>query len=499
MTRRTAYLELEKRFARLSALSGASAILHWDSAAMMPVGGSPARAEQLAALSVLSHELLTQPEIADLLDEAKENTEALDPWQSANLLEMRNRWRHATAVDPDLVEAHSHATSLCEMQWREARANNDFVSLVPALEEVVNLTRSIATAKSERFGVASYDALLDEYEPGCSVTTIDRLFAELEQFLPDFLAEVLERQHHAPPVIVPVGPFDVAIQKQLGLEFMTALGFDFNRGRLDISHHPFTGGVPDDVRLTTRYTGDDFTQSLMGTMHETGHALYEQGLPKKWRSQPVGLARGMALHESQSLLMEMQLSRGPDFLSFALPRIKNAFKADGPAWEVANLERLFLKVEPGLIRVDADEVTYPLHVILRYRLEKALLAGDLPVADLPAAWNSAMRATLGVTPPNDKMGCLQDIHWPGGAVGYFPTYTMGALAAAQIYRTTAVEIDDFEAKIRAGNFADLIAWLRTHIHEYGSSLSTDGILQAATGKPLGVEDFKAHLRDRYLP
>ena len=466
---------------------------------MMPVGGSPARAEQLAALSVLSHELLTQSEMADLLGEAQENSAALDPWQRANLLEMRNRWRHATAVEPDLVEAHSHATSLCEMQWREARANNDFVSLVPALEEVFNLTRSIATQKSELFGVAPYDALLDEYEPGCSSAAIDLLFADLEQFLPDFLAEVLEQQRQAPPVVVPAGPFDEAIQKQLGLEFMTALGFDFNHGRLDISHHPFTGGIPDDVRLTTRYTRDDFTQSLMGTLHETGHALYEQGLPKKWRSQPVGLARGMALHESQSLLMEMQLSRGADFLSFALPKIKAAFKAEGPAWEIANLERLYLTVEPGLIRVDADEVTYPLHVILRYRLEKALLAGDLPVADLPAAWNSAMRTTLGITPPNDKMGCLQDIHWPGGAVGYFPTYTMGALAAAQVYRAAAAEIDDFTAKIRAGNFADLLGWLRTHIHEYGSSLSTDGILQAATGKLLGAEDFKAHLQERYLP
>ncbi|MZR29229.1 carboxypeptidase M32 [Sneathiella litorea] len=494
----TAYSNLEKRFARLSALSGAAAILHWDSATIMPSGGSDARAEQLAALSLLSHEILNKPEVADLLEQAKSETANLNDWQLANLTEMRNRWRHATAVDPDLVEAHSHATSRCEMEWREARINNDFDTLIPSLKEVVHLTGRIAEAKSAAFGMSPYDALLDEYEPGCTAAMIDPLFNDLQAFLPNFLGDVLDRNKNAPPILQPEGPFDETLQKQLGLEFMTALGFDFDHGRLDISHHPFTGGIPDDVRLTTRYETGDFTQSLMGTLHETGHALYEQGLPKEWRSQPVGAARGMALHESQSLLIEMQLSRSADFLAFAQPRIKAMFNGDGAAWEIENIERLYLKVEPGFIRVDADEVTYPLHVILRYQLEKALLSGDLVVEDLPAAWNKGMRDALGVNPPNDRLGCLQDIHWPSGAIGYFPTYTLGAMAAAQIYRAAAAEIPDLVENIRAGQFTSLVEWLRRNIHSLGSSQSTESIIQAATGRPLNAHAFKAHLRDRYL-
>lgn len=495
----TAYSKLETHFARLSAISGAVAMLHWDSATMMPSGGSAPRAEQLAALSLLSHDMLNSPEISELLDTAEDGISALEDWQRANLTEMRNRWRHATAVDPDLVEAHSHATSRCEMQWRDARLDNDFASLAPSLTEVIQLTRRIADAKSASFGVPPYDALLEEYEPGCTSASIEALFDDLEAFLPGFLGDVRERQASEPKVIAPEGPFDKAIQKQLGQEFMTALGFDFNRGRLDISHHPFTGGIPDDVRLTTRYETDDFTQSLMGTLHETGHALYEQGLPTEWRNQPVGSARGMALHESQSLLVEMQLSRSKDFLAYALPRVKAAFSGRGAAWEAENIERLYRKVAPGFIRVDADEVTYPLHIILRYRLEKAMLSDDLTVKDLPAAWNSGMRNLLGITPTNDRLGCLQDIHWPSGAIGYFPTYTLGALAAAQIYQSAAMEISDFTDQIREGKFAPLLDWLRRNIHALGSSLSTEGILQSATGAPLTADAFKAHLRDRYLP
>lgn len=493
-----AYLKLEETFARLSAISGATAVLHWDSAVMMPAGGNEARAEQLATLGVISHEILTRPDMADLFAASEKESAGLDAWQRANLHEMRSRWRHATAVSPDLVAAHTRATSRAEMIWRTARLDNDFAALRPALEEVVSLTREIASAKAEAFGVAPYDALLDEYEPGCRAALIDPLFADLEAFLPGILGEILERQRSRPPIVKPEGPFDVAVQERLGLEFMTALGFDFEHGRLDVSHHPFTGGVPDDVRLTTRYDSSDFTQSLMGVLHETGHALYEQGLPRRWRAQPVGLARGMALHESQSLLIEMQLSRSEEFLSYALPKIRAAFGGSGPAWELLNILRLYQKVEPGFIRVDADEVTYPLHVILRYRLEQAMLSGDLAVADLPAAWNSGMREALGITPPNDRLGCLQDVHWPGGAIGYFPTYTLGALAAAQIFRAAREAIADLPERIREGDFAPLLAWLREHIHALGSSRPTDEILKAATGAPLGTSAFKAHIKARYL-
>ncbi|MBL4908202.1 MAG: carboxypeptidase M32 [Sneathiella sp.] len=490
----SAYEKLEKLFKKKNALSGASAVLGWDSAVMMPDGGAEVRAEQQATIGVIAHELITGAEISDVLDTAEQELSSLDEWQKANLHEMRHEWQHANAVDSDLVEAFSLATSNCEMKWRQAREESNFGLLAPSLKEVVNLSQKIATAKGEAFGVSPYDALLDQFEPGCNSEIIDTLFADLEGFLPDFLQKVLEKQAADTSFEMPEGPFELKAQKELGMSFMKALTFDFERGRLDTSHHPFTGGVPDDVRLTTRYEENDFTQSLMGTLHETGHALYEQNLPKKWRSQPIGNARGMALHESQSLLVEMQLSRSPEFLIYALPKIRDAFNGEGDHWSFDNFKRLYHHVERGFIRVDADEVTYPLHVILRYRLEKAMLSGDLVIDDLPASWNDGMKELLGITPPNDKLGCLQDIHWPGGAIGYFPTYTMGALAAAQFYKAAKEALPDLPEQIGKGDFKSLVGWLKKNVHELGSLKSTDTVLKDATGEALQTTAFKDHLQ-----
>jgi carboxypeptidase Taq len=279
---------------------------------------------------------------------------------------------------------------------------------------------------------------------------------------------------------------------------MRAIGFDFERGRLDISHHPFCGGSAGDIRITTRYDEADFTSSLMGVLHETGHAMYEAGLPEAWRYQPVGGALGMAIHESQSLLIEMQVCRSRPFLAYAGPLMRQAFDGSGPAWELENLYRLYTRVEPGFIRVDADEVTYPAHIILRYRLERALIAGDLALADLPAAWNDGMKELLGIVPPDDRLGCLQDIHWPSGEFGYFPTYTMGAIAAAQIYAAARRANPALEESISSGDFAPLMGWLRTHVHSQGSRQVADDLLTAATGEPLNPALFEAHLRERYL-
>jgi carboxypeptidase Taq len=308
----------------------------------------------------------------------------------------------------------------------------------------------------------------------------------------------MARQAKKPAPLVPKGDFATETQRQVGLRFMKALGFDFRHGRLDVSLHPFTGGVPTDVRITTRYHEGDFAKSLMGVLHETGHALYELGLPKFWRNQPVGEARGMTLHESQSLLIEMQVCRGPEFLAYAAPILRKAFKGEGEAWSADNLARLYTQVRPDLIRVDADEVTYPAHIILRYRLEQALLHGDLPVADLPHAWNDGMQTLLGVDVPSDSLGCMQDIHWATGSIGYFPTYTLGALAAAQLFAAAKEQDGSILPGIAKGDFKPLLHWLRKHVHGKGSLLSTDALLRAATGKPLGTAAFKAHLKSRYL-
>jgi len=473
-------------------------VLHWDTAAIMPSGGAAARAEQLATLRLVVHEHLTAPALGELLAEAEPARDDLDAWQRANLREMQRRRLHAATVPGALVEAKSRACSECEVIWRKARSENDFAAVLPALEQVLRLEREIAAIKAEPLGANPYEALLDHYEPGGSVETIDRLFDEIARFLPDLLDAVLIRQAGLPPTWTPAGPFPIELQRQVGARLMERIGFDFTHGRLDVSAHPFCGGTPEDVRITTRYDESDFARALMAVLHETGHALYQRSLPTEWRLQPVGRARGMAVHESQSLLLEMQVCRSRAFLNFAAPILREAFAREGPDWEADALYRRKTRVSRSLIRVDADEVTYPAHVILRYRLEQAMLAGDLVPTDLPGAWAEGLRGLLGIAPANDREGCLQDIHWYDGVWGYFPTYTLGALIAAQLFETVRATLPDVSEAIAAGEFAPLLSWLRERVHSQGSLLSTAELVESATGRPLGTESFERHLRDRYL-
>jgi carboxypeptidase Taq len=464
----------------------------------MPPGGAAARSEQLATLRSVAHQLLTAPEIADLLDAAEGEAAALGPWQRANLREMRRRWRHAAAVPADLVEAMSRACSESETVWRTARPADDFAMALPGLERVLALTREVAAAKADALRVSPYEALLDQYEPGLATETIDDLFSEIERFLPGLLDQALayQKSRSAPPE--PEGPFPIALQRRAALTLMERIGFDFAHGRLDESAHPFCGGIPDDVRITTRYDEADFSKALMGTLHETGHALYQRGLPAEWRRQPVGDWRGMAIHESQSLFLEMQLCRSRAFAGFAAPLLRDIFGGIGDAWDAEALYRRQIRVAPGPIRVDADEVTYPAHVILRYRLERAMLARDLMPRDLPGAWAEALRSAIGVRPPSDRDGCLQDIHWYDGAWGYFPTYTLGALIAAQLFAALRQALPDIADRIGRGEFAAIFDWLRAHIHGKGSLLSTADLVQQATSAPLGTAAFERHLRERYI-
>jgi carboxypeptidase Taq len=493
----SAYAALEARFARIGAVEDAAAMLHWDAAAMMPPGGAEARAEQLATLRLVAHEALTEPAVADLIA-AAEAERGLDEWQRANLAEMRRRWLHATAVPGDLVAALSKACSASEMRWRQARPAGDFAAMLPDLKRVLALVRDVAAAKAARLGTTPYEALLDEYEPGGRTAEIDRLFGDLAPRLPALIAAALERQASRPAPQPLAGPFDIAAQRRLGQTLMQRLGFDFDHGRLDVSLHPFCGGTPDDVRLTTRYDTEDFSRALMGVLHETGHALYERGLPERWRRQPVGGARGMSIHESQSLLVEMQACRSREFAEFAAPLLREAFAGGGAAWEADNLYRLNTRVARSLIRVDADEVTYPAHVILRYRLERAMIAGDLAPEDLPAAWSGAMRELIGIAPASDREGCLQDIHWYDGAWGYFPTYTLGAMTAAQLFAAARAADPAILPGIARGDFAPLLAWLRTHVHAKGSRYSTAELIHQATGRPLDAAAYERHLEARYL-
>jgi carboxypeptidase Taq len=497
MQKPSPYHQLENRFRRLSAIGDAIAVLHWDWSSMMPPGGAEGRAGQLAELAAVRHGLLTALEVGDLIEAARAEG-GLDQWQSANLGEMDRLWGRAAALPEDLVIAMTKAQATCETAWRDAHPRGDFAAVLPSLERVLELVREAAAAQGARLGLGPYDALLDGYEPGVRSADIDTLFADLETFLPDFLDQVLERRKSEPDVIIPDGPFPAERQRALAVRLIEALGFDFDHGRLDESRHPFCGGTPDDVRITTRYDEDDFTKSLMAVLHETGHALYERGLPKAWRGQPVGRSLGMSMHEGQSLLIEMQVCRSAEFMAFAAPVMGEMLGGSGPAWEAENLRRLYARVEPGFIRVDADEVTYPAHVMVRYRLEKALVAGELKLAELPAAWNEGMQNLLGLTPPSDREGCLQDIHWYDGAWGYFPTYTLGAMTAAQLFDAAKHADDAIVDGIGRGDFGPLMAWLGTNVHSKGTLLAGKELLSQATGRHLDAEVFKSHLRTRYL-
>ncbi|WP_119300351.1 carboxypeptidase M32 [Dongia deserti] len=493
-----AYARLEQRFRRLSALREAAGMLQWDLSTVMPDGGRPARAEQLATLDVVCHEILTDPLTGDLLDEADAEAANLSDWQHANLKEMRRSHTHATALDAGLVEAMSKAATACEAVWREARPKADFAAVYPLLSEVLNLMRQAAAAKAEKLGCSPYEALMDQYEPGAREADIDRVFADYGAFLPDFLPRVLEHQARRGQPIEPKGPFPQAVQKDLAKRVMERLGFDFRHGRLDESHHPFCGGVPEDVRITTRYREDQFVQALMGVIHETGHALYERNLPVDWRLQPVGSARGMVVHESQSLLMEMQAARSAQFCRYLSGLLRETFPGIDGALSPENLQLIYSRVEPGFIRVDADEVTYPAHIILRYQIEKALFRGELQLADVPGVWREEFKKLLGLDVPSDREGILQDVHWYDGAFGYFPCYSLGAMTAAQLFDAACQAHPEIPAEIEQGKFTTLQGWLKTNVHSLGSSLTTPEIVTRATGRPLDVNVFKRHLERRYL-
>ena len=496
--RPSAYDRLTDRFARIATIGEAGAVLGWDAAAMMPPGGGAARGDQLAVLAGVAHGMLTAPEAADDLAAAEAAGPDPDPWRAANLRLMRHAHTRATALPADLVEAQARANSACEKIWREARRTNDFALVRPHLAEVLRLVREQAAALAPALGLAPYDALMDGYQRGVAAADVAPVFAAYEAFLQRALPEVEARQARQPAPARPSGPFPIETQESLCRRLSERIGLDFDHARLDRSAHPFSGGTPSDVRITTRYDEADLTQAVLAVVHETGHALYERGLPAAYARQPVGEAAGMAAHESQSLIVEMQACRSDAFLAWLGPELHATFGGDKAPYRPANLARLWRHVSRGFIRVDADEMTYPAHVILRFRLEQALVSGDLVVADLPGAWNDGFDALLGLTPPDDARGCLQDIHWYDGAVGYFPSYTLGAMAAAQLMATARRAIPALDAALGNGDLSQLIAWLRAKVHSMGSLLGFNDLLRAATGKPLDPADFQAHLTARYL-
>ncbi|KTD03310.1 carboxypeptidase M32 [Fluoribacter gormanii] len=491
-----AYQQLEQHFKKYYDFENLAAIVSWDEASMMPAGGGKARAEALATLSAVQHDWLTDKKVGELIKQAKD-IDSLSLWQQKNLYWMEKEYLQATCIPVNLVEEFTNESLICGQAWRELRAKNDWKSFKPYLEKLFQKVKTMAEIKSQTFNKPTLDVLIDEYSPGLDCKTITPIFNSLKHELAKLIPSIIEKQKTR-QIKTLTGNFPVEKQKQLGMEIMTRLGFDFNHGRLDVSHHPFCGGISSDVRITTRYNEHEFLSSLMAITHETGHALYEQGLSKEWSTQPVGHSLGMAVHESQSLFIEMQICRSLEYIRFLVPIAQNYFR------DVANItaENIFYhytKVQPGLIRVDADEVTYPLHVILRYEIEEKLFSSEITVADLPEVWDSLMQNYLGLsTKGDDKNGVMQDVHWPSGIFGYFPAYTFGALIAAQLFSAVKKSIPDLKEQLQQGNFKTLLSWLRANIHQKGRLLTYTELLRQATGETLNPDYYFAHIKERYL-
>ena len=492
----SAYNQLKEHSKKISHFNHLAAICGWDQASIMPTGGNQARSEAMAELSVHIHKLMTEPQLAELFDKAENET--LSGEQQSSLRELKRHWMQANVLPEKLVQQKSLAGSKCEHAWRTQRGEDDWQGFKKNWKEVVDLSQQEAQIRSEATGLSPYDAMLDLYEPGTTTESLDSLFSDVSSWLPDLIDNALEKQK-SDTLILPNGTYSRHNQKQLGLEVMKLLQFDFNHGRLDESVHPFCGGVPTDVRLTTRYDESDFIQSLMGTVHETGHARYEQGLPTSLSGLPVGEARSMGIHESQSLFFEMQVGRNDAFIEHLSKMSATAFDAKtDPVFESSNFQKLYTRVDKGFIRVDADELTYPAHVILRYEIERDLMNGKILYTDVPELWDSKMHAYLGLsTLGNFKDGCMQDIHWTDGAFGYFPSYTLGAMYAAQFMASMRKTVD-VDSVIQSGDLSPIFSWLSENIWSKGSLLTTDELVKAATGETLNARYFQDHLRSRYL-
>jgi carboxypeptidase Taq len=491
------YQQLEQEFRRLHAFRGAASLLRWDAAVMMPRGSAAVRGEQLAALDSECHTLLTSPRVSRLIERAQASEAQLEDWQLANLREMRRERDRAIATPISLVSRLARATAVAEVRWLEAKQESNFELFAPHLEEVVALTRDKAQVLSQALGIAPYDALIDGFSPGFPVADIDKLFRATSRRLPELIHEAIELQAKHPALPI-TGKVSNSKQRALAIDVMRALGFPFGRGRFDESDHPITEGVNGDVRVTTRLVPHEPFTGLMGALHETGQALYDLGLPEEWRDQPVGRDRGMALEESQSLLLEMIIGRSRPFFTYLRPLLEKHFGVSGPEWEPENLYRTLIRVRRAAIRVDADELTYPVHILLRFELEKRIFDGKLKVRDLPAAWSEGLEARLGLRPANDAEGCLQDVHWAQGSFGYFPSYALGGFIAAQLNEALRAEMPDLDEQLAAGRFAGLICWLRDNVHSVGASLGSQELISNATGRTLSAAPWLRYAEAKYL-
>ncbi|HEV3272127.1 MAG TPA: carboxypeptidase M32 [Candidatus Methylacidiphilales bacterium] len=494
-----AYESLQQRSREIAAYSSAASLLSWDQETHMPPKAGAYRAEQLSRLAGLTHGLGTSADVGDWIASceghlppgADEEEKAL---RAANVREWRRDYDRATKLPARLVEDLARTTSLAREAWAHARHESNFAAFAPWLEKILRLARE----QAECWGYAdcAYDALLEGYEPGARAAGLAPVFADLQKQLTPLLPRLQKITGGIDPARIE-GEYSVSAQQALNRRIAGAMGFDLDAGRIDTTVHPFcTETGPKDCRLTTRYNERDFTSSLFGVMHEAGHGLYTQGLPPDQFGAPMGSAVSLGIHESQSRLWENQVGRSREFWRCWYPRAIETFPGlaalpPDEFWLLVN------RVEPTHIRVEADEATYNLHIILRFEIEQKLVSGELPVADLPRAWNARFEELFGIPVPDDARGCLQDTHWALGLIGYFPTYTLGTLNAAQLFAAALKQAPGLDADLREAQYGGLLAWLRKNIHRHGRRYSPSGLIERATGEPPCATYFIDYLRAKY--
>lgn len=496
-TPQQAYGELIRREKERALVTSSAALLAWDERTGMPRAGASYRAEQLAYLARLAHEMLTDPITGELLSEAAElpAVQQGNSPEAAVLREIRRAHERAKKLPRSLVEELARATTLGQQAWEQARRMNNFAAFRPHLERIVQLKRQEAEAVG--YETVPYDALLDEYEPGETSENLRKLFAALRQELVHIINEV-QTTNRTPRRDILEREYPVQLQEVFARSAAVAIGFDFEAGRLDVTAHPFCSSVgPRDIRITTRYNPRHFAPGFFGVLHEAGHGLYEQGLEPEHFGTPLGMPCSLGIHESQSRFWENQVGRSRPFWEHFFPRAQQTFTDSLRDVTLDEFVFAINEVRPSLIRVEADEATYNLHILIRFELEQALVSGDLLPADVPGAWNDQYRQYLNLTPPDDSQGCLQDIHWSAGLFGYFPTYTLGNLYAAQFMERIRQDLPNLDEQMRRGKFLEVREWLRENIHRHGQRYRAAELCRRVTGKALSPEPFLTYLRHKY--
>jgi carboxypeptidase Taq len=492
-----AYKELIERSKEVTVIASCAGVLHWDEQTYMPKGGSQHRAEQMAYLVGLAHKKSIDPKIGELLDTLEKSSlmKDEDSDEAVNIREIRYDYDKSVKVPQELVEEITRTRTIAQAAWAEARKEVNFPKFLPHLEKTIKLQRELADHLG--YEKEAYDALLDNYEPGATTESIAKIFAGFRDDLVKLVAAIKD-SGRKPDIAILQRDYPVERQKLFAQSGAAAIGFDFSTGRLDITTHPFTTGLgPDDTRITTRYNPNHLGQAFFGVLHEAGHGIYDQGLDAEHYGTPRGNSVSLGIHESQSRMWENLVGRSKPFWKHFFPRARQMFPEALGDVSFEDFYFAINDVRPSFIRVEADEVTYNLHILLRFEIEHAFLKGDLAPKDVPGVWNDKFRNYFGITPPNDAQGCLQDVHWSTGYIGYFPTYTLGNLYAAQFFAKAQGDIKDLDGQFAAGNFNELLQWLRKNIHILGKRYRAEKLVEVVTGKPLSHKPAMDYLKSKY--